>query len=134
MGICADGDDFAAKLPVTADDGRTWVGFPKTIVIATGVDLKPHICVHQLFQDPVQNILIFFIRIELVFIGALADNIIQMPISVHFMEGIQILQNGFEIFKVCLFLVPTLEKFGVVGISAMDYVRGTNYKVKGIFF
>jgi len=49
------------------------------------------------------------------------------------MKCIQILQNGFEIFKVGLFLVPALEKFQVVGVSTVDYVRRTNHEIERIF-
>ena len=44
------------------------------------------------------------------------------------MKCIQILQNGFKIFKISLFLVPVLEKFRVVGVSTVDYVRRTNHE------
>ena len=56
-----------------------------------------------------------------------------MSISVHFMKCIQILQNGFKIFKISLFLVPVLEKFRVVGVSTVDYVRRTNHEIERIF-
>ena len=49
------------------------------------------------------------------------------------MKCIQILQNGFEIFKVGLFLVPALEKFRVVGVGTVDYVRRTNHEIERIF-
>ena len=102
-------------------------------MITASVDFQSYICVCQFFQNRIQNVPIFFIRIKLVFVWTVADNIIQMSISVHFMKCIQILQNGFEIFKVGLFLVPALEKFRVVGVSTVDYVRRTNHEIERIF-
>ena len=102
-------------------------------MVASGIHLKSHIFLNQLFQDRFQNILVFLIRIETVLVRTVTDNVIQMPVSIHFIKSRKIFRNGFEIFPVSLFFLPALEKFRVLGICAVNQMGGTDYEIKRIF-
>ena len=126
MGISAEGDDLTAKLPVTKDDFPAGVWLSKSVMISAGIQFNALACGNDPLQDFIQNILILFIRIVLIFVGPIPYHIINMAVKCS-----QIFQNGLEIFQICLVFRTVPEKIRIVGIITVNHMGGTDDKIKG---
>ena len=58
VGVCTDGNDFAAKFTITADYIHTWIWFSKTVVITSGIQFNSDVFADQCTQNFIQDFLI----------------------------------------------------------------------------
>ena len=104
----------------------------RSVMIASGIDFDTDIFMDQSAQDFVQDILITFIAVTAVLIGAVPYNIVDVSVDIYIGKDTEIFQNRFKIFPVAVRLLTVLKKFAVIRVIAVDYMRRTNDKIERI--
>lgn len=107
------------------------VEIPHPLADTACIQLNSLSLFQNLKQNGIQDIFIFFIGIIPVHGSPIADNVIQMPIDIKIGINLQIIQNGLEIFPVCLLVGATFKKGRIVRVFSVADMGGNGNKVEG---
>src|SRR5699024_3121931 len=128
--IGAQCQDLSPQFPVAGQDLFCRIGVAETIFKTGSVTFQADLLLNKSFQDLVQNILIFFVRIILVLLRTVPHYIINMSAGIKTGKCVQIFQKYFKITMISLILGSSLEKDLVIGIHVIGHMGGTNDEVK----
>ena len=67
---------------------------------------------------------VFFIRISLIFLRAVANHIVQMAVDIKVAESLQILRDGCKVFQVGFVLTASLVESRIVRILSVADMGG----------
>ena len=124
VGVGACGDDLPAQLTVALQSTDARVGLAHSFGQCGSVDLDALIHTDQTPQDLFKDIPVFFIRISLVFLRAVAHHIVQMAVDIEVAESLQILRDGCKVFQICLILTASFVESRIVRILPVADVGG----------
>ncbi len=129
MGVGPYRDDFTAQFPVTTENGGAGIGFPQTLQEPAGIEFNAFAGLNQPGQDFVEDIPVLFISVAVVFLRAIAHNIIQMAVNIEIVKGFQVVRNGCKVFQIGFFLCPPFIKGRIVRVPPVAEVRRSNDEV-----
>ena len=134
VGVCTYRDNFSAQLPVTCEDSLCWIWMAEPIFKTSGVQFDSFPLFYQCAQDFVYHIRKFFIGVELVFVRAVPDCVVNMAVHVKEVEDSKVFQDRFEVFPVSFILCFPNIIFGLIWILAVYLMERANDEIKGIWF
>lgn len=124
MGIRACGDDLSTQFAVAFQNTDARIGLTHSFGQCGGVDLDALTHIDQTLQDLIKNIPVFFIRISLIFLRAVANHIVQMAVDIKVAESLQILRDGCKVFQVGFVLTASLVESRIVRILSVADMGG----------
>lgn len=130
MGVGADGYDLTAKLTVALQNIFGGVGMPQTVPEAAGIDLNSFSAGDQQFQTFIDYITVFPVGVIPVFVGAVANYIVDMAVYIEFVKGPDVFRDREKIFQIGILLVPALIVSGKIGIRAVYHMEEPMTKSK----